>query len=948
MSGLVGRDTERDRLLQALGQAERGHGALVLVAGEAGVGKTRLLDELAADANVRVLRGTAAQSAVTPYGPLVAAFRAHLRAEPEALSNCGPLTSHLAVLLPELGGAATDTDRATLFEAVRCALADLAAPHGLLLVLDDLHWSDAATLEMLAGLAHPLDEMPVLVVAAYRSDGLPRDHGLRRLRNELRRAARLDEIVLDPLTREGVRELLQRELNASPSTALVRAVHDRSAGVPFFVEELARALVTTGGIKPGRNGLELTVEGQVPLPETIRDAVMLAAGELSQGARAAADAAAVAGETFSLDLVSGIADDASLDEVLANGLIEEAGDGRARFRHALSREAVYADIPWLRRRALHRQVAEALEVRNAPAAEIATHWEGAHDADRAREWLLKAAAEFELVHAYRDAADAGRGALELWTGDDHEPRRIEALERYARCSELAGDTAEAIRAWRELSDIRGALDEPVLVAYAQRRLAAAYDLKGERESAFAARGVAADAFAAHGMPGEAASDHLAMSNYLRGSARHHAAVELARTAAREAGQAGRLDLRTRALGMEGVARAKGGDYEGGLATVREGLALALEHDLTPEAAELYQRLSLVLYDSSDYQRAAEALDTALELCRMDGDEGTEEACVSCLAYVLRELGDWGEAAVVCRDLLEERKSIFAAEGLLGSIHAYQGRFSSGRRLLGSCLAQAQRVNHYNMTVDSTTALAFVAAAEGADAEAAEHCRSLLNRWSVSDDHHYALSGLRWSAAWLARNGDREAAHAFTDALTTIASASGQPEALAALAHAIAELALLDGDAETAAEQLTNAVDLHRSIDIPFVRAQIELRAGVALALAGEREPALERLSNAYRTARKLGARPLAAEAAREATALGDSVVKRLGRGAEDEAEGGLSRREREVVRLLAAGRTNREIAQELFLSPRTVDMHVRNILRKLDCRSRVEAANRASELGLVT
>ena len=132
--------------------------------------------------------------------------------------------------------------------------------------------------------------------------------------------------------------------------------------------------------------------------------------------------------------------------------------------------------------------------------------------------------------------------------------------------------------------------------------------------------------------------------------------------------------------------------------------------------------------------------------------------------------------------------------------------------------------------------------------------------------------------------------------------------------------------------------------MPFERAQIEHRAGVALAAAGERERGLERLDEAYRTARKLGARPLASDVARDVAALGESVGRRLGGRAADES--GLSRREREVVRLLAAGRTNREIAQELFLSPRTVDMHVRNILRKLDCRSRVEAAGRARELGL--
>jgi DNA-binding NarL/FixJ family response regulator len=136
--------------------------------------------------------------------------------------------------------------------------------------------------------------------------------------------------------------------------------------------------------------------------------------------------------------------------------------------------------------------------------------------------------------------------------------------------------------------------------------------------------------------------------------------------------------------------------------------------------------------------------------------------------------------------------------------------------------------------------------------------------------------------------------------------------------------------------------------MPFERAQIELRAGVALAAAGERDLALEHLSGAYRLARNLGARPLAAEAASEVSILGESVSRRLGVRAAADADGaGLSRRELEVVRLLSVGRTNREIAQDLFLSPRTVDMHVRNILRKLDCRSRVEAAHRAGELGLL-
>jgi DNA-binding NarL/FixJ family response regulator len=172
--------------------------------------------------------------------------------------------------------------------------------------------------------------------------------------------------------------------------------------------------------------------------------------------------------------------------------------------------------------------------------------------------------------------------------------------------------------------------------------------------------------------------------------------------------------------------------------------------------------------------------------------------------------------------------------------------------------------------------------------------------------------------------------------------------MAALAHAIGETALAEGDAAAAATQLLRAVDLHAQLAIPFERAQIQLRAGVALGAAGDRAGALEQLEEAYRAAQRLGARPLAAEAAAAVAALGEPVAARLGRRAEaDHEHAGLSRRELEVMRSLAAGATNREIADHLVLSIRTVDMHVRNILAKLRCRSRTEAAAKALALGLL-
>ena len=208
--------------------------------------------------------------------------------------------------------------------------------------------------------------------------------------------------------------------------------------------------------------------------------------------------------------------------------------------------------------------------------------------------------------------------------------------------------------------------------------------------------------------------------------------------------------------------------------------------------------------------------------------------------------------------------------------------------------------------------------------------------------------MRWATSWFAQRGRAKEAQLCAAALGKMAAEGGHDDAVAALAQAVGELALLEGDAATAAESLSRAVELQRNLATPHERAQVELRAGVALAAAGEREAALERLSDAYRCAAKLGARPLAAEAAKEVAALGESVAQRLGSRAAAASDGiQLTRRELEVLRHVSVGRTNREIAQELFISQRTVDMHVRNLLGKLDCRSRVEASHRAGELGLL-
>jgi DNA-binding CsgD family transcriptional regulator len=683
----------------------------------------------------------------------------------------------------------------------------------------------------------------------------------------------------------------------------------------------------------------------------VRDAVLVHMTALPETARAAAEVAAVAGSVVDLDVVAGMAHEQGLAELLAAGLLVETEPGCARFRNPLAREAIYDDVPWLRRRALHRRFAEALGAAGHDRAAVATHWLAARDSVRAREALLEAIAARETVHAHRDAARLGLQALELWPEGERGAERIAVLEQYAVHAELAGDLGEAARAQREVVAARRVEGAGRALADAERRIAAIYALQGDRSRALAARRVAAEAYAANGLAGEAAAERLVIAAYLQSAGNHGDAAATARLAGEEAVRAERIDLRARAMGLEGVARAKLGAFDEGTAVIRAGLALALEHELTLEAAEVYQRLGTAFEVSGDYGNAREALGTAIGLCELQGAEGLEQTCLSCMAYVLRELGDWDQVEELCRQLIATGPTpdeTLVADGILGAVLLWRGRHEDARALLVRCLETATRLDVVSMLCDSAAALAWLADADRDRERAHELCRLVLDRWSRSEDHHYAVWGLRWAACWLARNGPLADARECAEALSAIAGSAGHHEALAALAHALGEVALAEGEAAAAAEQLGRAVELHEGLDIPFERAQILLRAGVATAAAGDRETALERLAEAHRLACRLGAAPLAAEIATEVVALGASLEEHLGRRAAAEHEhAGLSRRELEVMRLAASGVTNREIAERLVLSIRTVDMHMRNILAKLRCRTRTEAARRASELGLL-
>jgi DNA-binding CsgD family transcriptional regulator len=950
---LVDREPERAQLQAWAAAARAGQGSLVLLAGEAGVGKTALARQVLGDADLAVLDGVAADQGTLAYGPVIAALRSHLRSGGGQLPVQGPLARHLALLLPELGSAPAKADRATLFEAVRAALAGIAARRPVAVFLDDLHQADAATLGLMGALARSIDHEPLLILGAYRSDEIPRTHPIRRLRGELRRAHRLREIVVGPLDAEAGAALLERVLAAAAAPPLRLAVASRTDGVPFFIEELGLALAASGWLEPGPSGLELLEGKDLPLPDSVRDAVLLRAAGLSDRARAAATTASAVGVAFDPELVAAIAGLGEWpDELARHGVVREVEPGRMAFRHALIRDAFYGEVPWSRRVGLHRAVAQRLQDDGAPPAVVAEQWARGREPGRARVAFLAAADAFCAVHAYRDGARATSRALDLWPEED-ELGRLEVLERLARCAELAGDLGEAIATWRDVADGSQRTGDARRLGAANRRLAAALELQGTWEEALTTREQAAAAFAAAGCPADAAAERLAAAAHLRSAASFEAALHLLRIAGEEARAAGRVDLEARILGQEGNVRARMGQGSAGVELVRAGLTLALDRNLTGPAAEIYQRLADALEHAGDYPGAEETYQAASSYCTANALEPTAQLCLACLTVVLRQSGDWDRAASVCRQVIASAEATMharaVATGMAGSILGVRGQTRRARPLLLESASLARHIELAAMELLSAWGLALVDQVTGATGSVAERCQWILARWRRTEERHFVVPPLRWATTLLAECGDGPGARACAAALAQIATDAGQDEAMSALSHSLGELALLDGKPEQAAEHFGRAVGLLRTLGAPFERTESQRRAAAALAIVGRRKEAVEHLVAAHRTARRLGARVLVQQAVDGLIALGERPERRLGRGAAARhAHQGLTRREVEVVRLVAMGLTNREIAGELFLSPRTVEMHVQSILAKLDCRSRAGAARRASELGLLT
>ncbi|HKQ00864.1 MAG TPA: AAA family ATPase, partial [Actinomycetes bacterium] len=685
-SSLVGRADELDRLLGLLDRAERGRPAVGLIAGDAGVGKTRLLDELAAragGAGVRVLVGGCMEvgDVGLPYVPFVDAFR-DLGTRPGEAEVATPLTAalpSLGRLLPELATESRPVpppgdgfERVQLFDGVLSLLGRLSELAPLLLVIEDLHWADRSTRDLLAFLVRTLRGGRVALVASYRTDELHRRHPLRPLLAELVRLPDLERIELAPFGRAELGEYLQAVAGQPVTPVVVDRILARSEGNAFFAEEL----VAAGAIR-----------ADIALPEALADVLLGRIEALSELAQEVLKVAAVAGRRVGHQLLVAASgrpeaevERGLRDAIAGQVLVASAATESYRFRHALLQEAVYGDLLPGERTRLHATYAGLLAAGDhdgddlsASAAELAWHCLASHDLPGGLAALVRAADQAATVFAPSEAYRHLTQALELWNrvpdaaavaGVD----RVEALVRAAEAANHSGEFRQAVGLAREAVEAIDEEAEPLRAATAYDRLSS-YLLDVEPDvdlPRIRAEILAASERAVELVPAEPptplrarVASGLARSlvvarDYEEARRRGEEALVMARAA-------GSVGDEARALIIVSILELRFGD----VATARE---LLRDADRASAAArfrplELQARHALGAFelDLGNLAAACAALDQATELAEHSGliwsGYGIDSRVLRCIAHY--SAGSWDEAERVAAAADERRPAVSA-------------------------------------------------------------------------------------------------------------------------------------------------------------------------------------------------------------------------------------------------------------------------------------------------
>jgi ATP/maltotriose-dependent transcriptional regulator MalT len=949
---LVGRVEELGSIDAVLDGLERGEPAALAVLGEPGIGKTRLLAEVGVRADDRgclVLTGSAPElESDLPFWVFVDALDEYVRSLPPSILDAlgGEARMRLGQALPSLSGDSTDgstspQDRYRIHRSVRELLEALAAAKPLVLVLDDLHWADPASVELVGALLHQPPAAPVAIALGVRPRQVPG-----RLTASFERASRAGTLVrleLDALTLGEARELLGEEV------ADVAVLHDESGGNPFYLEQLARSVGRAS--TPAADTVALV---SLDVPRSVADALSAELAGLSRDARLVLEGAAVAGDPFEPELAASVAGTSeigaleALDELLRLDLVRPTDvPRRFRFRHPLVRRAVYESAPGGWRLTAHERAAGALAERGASAEARAHHVDrSARTGDLDAVALLRTAAD---ETAYRAPASAARwleAALRLLPETAPATERVELLlelwsaltstgrfeESHAALVDALALVPEEERALRVRLTAACASAERVLRRYgdAHARLARALDDLGDRRSAEAVV-----------LMVELSLDSRHRTEYDEMSSWAAQALDAARALGDE-------PLTVVATALLANADAFAGATAEAETHLRDATALVdamRDEALAPRLDALGNVATAELYIDRFRESCAHS-ERAIAIAYVTGQTARIPYLAPALGSARVYLGDLAEAAEVLDDAIDATRLSQDLQGLAWNLfNRSAAALAAGD--LDTALATGRE--SLELTQDFGPSLIAVRAAvvwaaalvENGDAERA--IEALVDS-SGGEDLAFLPGAWRTkrlellTRGYLATERADDAARAAAEA-EECARASGLRLAEAMAQRAVAAVALHTGDAERAAERALASAAAADVVRAPIEAALSRILAGRALARAGRTEEAAAELDRAVSELEPRGAVRYRDEAAHELRKLGRTVYRRSAPGTADDGLASLTERELELARLVVDRKTNPQIAAELFLSQKTVETHLRNIFRKVGVSNRVELAH---------